>query len=80
LFAQELGTAEAVSTVKLDRVLAEVAGRKDEPKTSSANDQPKAPGEVKPSANTPIVAAKVSEKKSGPLKSLGALDALFRRG
>ena len=67
LFAQELGTAEPVSTVKLDRALA--ATRSDAPaKAASATAQPK-----------PIVTAPVTEKKSAPLKNLGALDKLFPR-
>ena len=67
LFAQELGTAEPVSAVKLDRVLAAVAGgvvvRREEPVV----------------APKPIVAAPVREKKTAPLKNLGALDKLFPR-
>jgi ATP-dependent helicase HrpA len=71
LFAQELGTAEPVSPVKLERILVELrAGTK--PVTAST---PPAP------AQTPIVIAPVvaADKKSGPVKSLGALDSLFRR-
>ncbi len=64
LFAQELGTAEPVSKVKLDRVL--------------AGDGP-APAARETPAARPIVSAPVTERKSGPLKSLGALDKLFPR-
>ena len=66
LFAQELGTAEPVSTVKLDRVLAAL--------------QPG--GEARLGAAVAaksIVAAPVTDKKSKPLKNLGALDKLFSR-
>lgn len=67
LFAQELGTAEPVSAVKLDRVLAAVAAgmvvRREEPAVAAK----------------PIVATPVREKKTAPLKNLGALDKLFPR-
>jgi ATP-dependent helicase HrpA len=70
LFAQELGTAEPVSNVKLDRALAAL--------------QPG--GEARLGAVAPaaagaksILAAPVAEKKSKPLKNLGALDKLFSR-
>jgi ATP-dependent helicase HrpA len=66
LFAQELGTAEPVSAVKLDRALGELDAR---PAATSA-----------PSMPRPIVAAPVAEKKPAPVKSLGALDRLFSRG
>ena len=69
LFAQELGTAEPVSAVKLDRTLAAL-------KSGNAPREPAAP-----TAPKPIVAAPVAdgEKKSAPLKNLSALDKLFRR-
>ena len=67
LFAQELGTAEPVSAVKLDRALAAVQSgvmvRREEP-TAAAK---------------PIIVAPVREKKSAPLKNLGSLDKLFPR-
>ena len=67
LFAQELGTAEPVSAVKLDRVLAAVGAggtmQREEPAPTAK----------------PIVVAPVREKKSTPLKNLGALDKLFPR-
>ncbi|GAB1488973.1 ATP-dependent RNA helicase HrpA [Opitutaceae bacterium] len=72
LFAQELGTAEPVSPVKLERVLADLrAGSKPAAATLAAPVP----------AQTPIVVAPVvsAEKKSAPVKSLGALDSLFRR-
>jgi len=64
LFAQELGTAEPVSAVKLDRALAAVSGG------SPAPEKP-------PAAAKPIVVAPVREKKNAPLKNLGSLDKLF---
>jgi ATP-dependent helicase HrpA len=78
LFAQELGTAEAVSAVKLDRAMAEVrAGRSLE--TSGEGPKPaesKVPVQPQPKQ---IMTAQVPTKKTGPLKSLGSLDALFRK-
>ncbi len=66
LFAQELGTAEPVSVVKLDRALAALRGGP-------------APAAAPPAAAKPIVAAPVGPaKKTAPLKNLGALDRLFR--
>ncbi len=69
LFAQELGTAEAVSAVKLDRAIAAVRGE-----TPGA-----APTAV--SRAKPIVAAPTMPPttKGAPLKNLGALDKLFGR-
>jgi len=67
LFAQELGTAEPVSTVKLDRALAALKGAPEPARTAAA-----APGAK------PILAAPVATgKKVSPLKNLGALDKLF---
>jgi len=66
LFAQELGTAEPVSAVKLDRAFASAKS-------------PTGPRETPAPAPKPIVVAPVVEKKSAPLKSLGALDKLFPR-
>jgi ATP-dependent helicase HrpA len=65
LFAQELGTAEPVSTVKLDRALAAVAAGAPVTRVEAAP------------AVTPIVVAPVRAKKSVPIKHLGALDKLF---
>jgi len=65
LFAQELGTAEPVSAVKLDRALAAVQAGGTERRDAPAV------------AAKPIVVAPVREKKSTPLKHLGALDKLF---
>jgi ATP-dependent helicase HrpA len=68
LFAQELGTAEPVSTVKLDRALAAS-------QTGNLGRQETAP----PVAPKPIVSAPLTEKKSAPIKNLNALDKLFGR-
>jgi ATP-dependent helicase HrpA len=68
LFAQELGTAEPVSAVKLDRALAALQPN---PVASVAERLPVSP--------KPIVTAPVSAKKSTALKNLGALDKLFPR-
>jgi ATP-dependent helicase HrpA len=68
LFAQELGTAEPVSTVKLDRALAALQSGGPRPVEPAPTTAPK-----------PIVAAAVSEKKSAPIKNLNALDKLFSR-
>ncbi len=64
LFAQELGTADPVSSVKLDRLLAALG------KTPAPSSPP-----PKPAAPMPVVSA----KKSAPMKSFGALDSLFKR-
>jgi ATP-dependent helicase HrpA len=63
LFAQELGTAEPVSAVRLRRALDELA-----------------PGAGSSPAPAPApVVAPVATRKGPPLKSLGALDQLFRK-
>jgi len=69
LFAQELGTAEPVSTVKLDRALAAM----------QSGSKPTAEPTAMPRAPKPIVAAPVVEKKIAPIKNLNALDKLFGR-
>ena len=70
LFAQELGTAEPVSAVKLDRTLAAI----------KSGGEPREP--APPAPAKPIVAAPVADrdKKSAPLKNLSSLDKLFPRG
>jgi ATP-dependent helicase HrpA len=68
LFAQELGTAEPVSSVKLDRALASL-----QPGGVSQSESAVIP------APKPIVATALTEKKSTPIKSLNALDKLFSR-
>jgi len=65
LFAQELGTAEPVSAVRLERALKERAG------PAGVGEPVASP---KPAAIVPVTA-----RKGAPLKSLGALDQLFRR-
>jgi len=69
LFAQELGTSEPVSALKLERRIAEL--RFAAPGSTGAA--------VAPAAVKPIVAvaAKPSGGKSAPVKSLGALDKLL---
>ncbi|RXK54712.1 ATP-dependent RNA helicase HrpA [Oleiharenicola lentus] len=66
LFAQELGTAEPVSAVRLKRAWEDLA-----------------PGGVKLAASVPagpaVVVAPAMTKKTAPLKSLGALDQLFKK-
>jgi ATP-dependent helicase HrpA len=69
LFAQELGTAETVSAVRLERALAELGVTVGK----AVSVAPTAAAGSKPIV--PITAA----KKSAPLKSLGALDQLFRK-
>ncbi|HVS54200.1 MAG TPA: DUF3418 domain-containing protein [Opitutaceae bacterium] len=66
LFAQELGTAEPVSTVKLDRALA-------------ALNAPRAASQETPVPVRPLTAVALTEKKKAPVKNLGALDKLFGR-
>ncbi len=67
LFAQELGTAEPVSAVKLERAFAAV-------QTGTVQRR-----EENLPAPKPIVVAPVPQKKSAPLKNLSALDKLFPR-
>jgi ATP-dependent helicase HrpA len=69
LFAQELGTAEPVSVVKLDRALA--ALQKNQLLPVSRSESAPTP--------KPILAAPLPAKKSPALKNLGALDKLFPR-
>ncbi len=66
VFAQELGTAEPVSAVKLDRALASLG-------TAVPVRAPETP------APKQIVSAPVDMKKSAPVKSLSALDKFFPR-
>ena len=77
LFAQELGTAEPVSAVRLERLLAETGRANPSAAATAMADRPDAPARrddspyLKPSTAT--------SKKGAPLKSLGALDQLFRK-
>jgi len=91
-FAQELGTSETISVVKLDRAFAEVeqqiarertetnaAAEKSEGKTSiaaAAAAKTKATSSKSDLAKRPVSAI---ENKGAPLKNLNALDSLFRR-
>lgn len=88
LFAQELGTAEPISTVKLDRALAALKSGKPvataaQPAPSSAvatpSVAPTAPTPATVPAPSPRLAPVAGDKKALPVKSLGALDSLFRR-
>ena len=69
LFGQELGTAEPVSAVKLDRWLA----------SGGCAVGVEAKPEPKPSAPAPIATVKLPDKKTEPLKNFGALDKLFKK-
>jgi ATP-dependent helicase HrpA len=105
VFAQELGTAETISAVKLERALAGGGTRMPTP-AGSAPEPSRAGTPAVSSSNRPIPANAAQEnskrrdsaippyndssssaaekkpvpaKKSAPLKSLGALDALLRK-
>jgi len=90
LFAQELGTAEPVSPVKLDRALAELKNGYGKPaggfsakatvagNAGSEKSEPPRRADVPPTA-TPAPIQAVTTKKNAPLKNLGGLDSLFRR-
>jgi ATP-dependent helicase HrpA len=67
LFAQELGTAEPVSAVRLQRALEELG------------EKPAAAGAGPVLAPAQTIAPTTSDKKRAPLKSLGSLDQLFRK-
>ncbi|MCX6936926.1 MAG: ATP-dependent RNA helicase HrpA [Verrucomicrobia bacterium] len=71
LFAQELGTAEAVSPQRLEREFSQAGGV-----AVSSSAAPIAPPK---SPAPPISVLPVSVKKGAPLKSLGALGDLFRK-
>ena len=68
LFAQELGTAEPVSEVKLERALA----------AFGAPAAPAAPPPAAP-APRPLVTAPAAAGRSAPLKDLSALGRLLGR-
>lgn len=80
LFAQELGTAEPVSAVKLDRALAEFSAAKLASRVPAGANSAPAP-EVAPKVPRPPATVRplTSEKKSAPLKNLSSLDRLFPR-
>ncbi len=68
LFAQELGTSEPVSAVKLDRALAAVGATREPP-----------PANGKPASPPPTPGPIAGEKKPTRLKTLGALGNAFPR-
>jgi ATP-dependent helicase HrpA len=72
LFAQELGTAEPVSVVRLQRALEEIGkgGAVGPVAVEEARRTPESAPFLKPAT---------ASKKAVPLKSLGALDQLFRK-
>jgi ATP-dependent helicase HrpA len=70
LFAQELGTAEPVSAVRLQRLWDEL-GR--EGSLSAVEDARRG------AESAPYLKPATATKKGAPLKSLGALDQLFRK-
>jgi ATP-dependent helicase HrpA len=79
VFAQELGTSEPVSAVKLDRWLAGAA--KAGPEAAKA-EVPSKSLATKPAvavAPVPMATVKTPDKKSAPLKNFGALDKLIQR-
>ena len=76
VFAQELGTAEPVSKVKLDRALADLARSRSAAGTGAINES-NAVRRTESAPFRPLV--KTPEKKSTPLKNLSALDRLFPR-
>jgi ATP-dependent helicase HrpA len=80
LFAQNLGTAEPVSPVKLDRELAALRRAADPP---GGGDTPRPSGTPLPLSPSPRRAGQRGSdggsKAAGAVKSLGALDRLFPR-
>ena len=75
LFAQELGTSEPVSAVKLDQAIAEAKGAPELGKAPVGTPKPTA----KPDKPTAVVVRLESADKSKPLKSLSGLDKFFSR-
>ena len=67
LFAQELGTAEPVSVVRLQRALEEIGWANTPAATAARREE------------TPFLKPSTAAKKGAPLKSLGSLDQLFRK-
>ena len=72
LFAQELGTAEPVSVVRLQRALEEIG--KGGVVHSPLVEEPRRGAE-----SAPFLKPSTAAKKAAPLKSLGSLDQLFRK-
>jgi ATP-dependent helicase HrpA len=77
LFAQELGTAEAVSPQRLEREFAAVPGSAGVPPASDSS--PRNPSTAPKPAPTPISVVSLPANKGAPMKSLGALGDLFRK-
>ena len=76
VFAQELGTAEPVSKVKLDRALADLTRSRSAANVGATNES-NAVRRPEPTPFRPLVTT--PEKKTAPLKNLSALDRLFPR-
>jgi ATP-dependent helicase HrpA len=74
LFAQELGTAEAVSPQRLEREFAPQPGM-----TATMTSATQSPAAAPKSAPTPISVVALPAHKGAPMKSLGALGDLFRK-
>jgi ATP-dependent helicase HrpA len=88
LFAQELGTAEPVSPVKLDRALAELKSGRSGVTAAVAGSGGAVGGEKgasaavvapRPEKAVPAPLQVAPVKRTTPLKNLGGLDSLFRR-
>ena len=77
LFAQELGTAEPVSVVRLERLLKERGGANPAAVARAGTDKPEEPLPAR-QGDSPHLKPSTA-KKGAPLKSLGALDQLFRK-
>ena len=78
VFAQELGTAEPVSAVKLDRALAAGAAREDEER--APRETPRSRPLLPPPSPSPTAGeSSAAVPKRAPLKDLNALGNLFRR-
>ena len=81
LFAQELGTAEPISAVRLQRMIEEMgrANPPGEPKAAGAAGRDQPSQGLRPTGDSPYLKPTTATKKSTPLKSLGSLDQLFRK-
>jgi ATP-dependent helicase HrpA len=78
VFAQELGTAEPVSSVKLDRALAAEAAGDDEDR--APRETPRSRPLLPPPSPPPVAGeSSAAAPKRAPLKDLNALGNLFRR-
>ena len=79
VFAQELGTSEPVSAVKLDRWLAGAAKAGPEAAKAEVPSKSIASKPAVAVAPVPMATVKTPDKKSAPLKNFGALDKLIQR-